>query len=227
MQVILQKDVKSLGYAGDIVSVKPGYARNFLFPKNWALPVSKGTKAQAQHQKQLIEAKKKKALALRMTLIDKLKGVKLDFKKEADTAGRLFGSVSAFAISKKLEEKNFEVDKRAIKLEKPLKLVGEHQVLVDMGNDLKTELVVNIIPIVSVKKTEEHSEGSKKPSKLAKFFKKTADVLSKATEAGASTESGGASTKVDASTKASASTESAKETEKKPEGDVSDKKENT
>ena len=182
VQVILQKDVKNLGYAGDIVSVKSGYARNFLFPKNWAMPVSAGTKAQAQHQKQLIEVKKKKALTLRTALVDKIKGIKLDFKKEADTAGRLFGSVSAFEISKKLEEQKYEVDKRAIKLEKPLKLVGEHQVPVDMGGDLKTEIVVNIIPIVSAKKTEESSEGSKKPSKLAKFFKKAVEPSSEEAE---------------------------------------------
>jgi len=168
VQVILQKDIKNLGYAGDIVSVKPGYARNFLFPKNQALPVSKGTKAQVQHQNQLIEVKKKKALALRMTLVDKLKGVKLEFKKEADSKGRLFGSVSAFVISKQLEAQELEVDKRAIKLEKPLKLIGEHQVLVDMGKDLKAELIVNIIPIVSAKKMTKHTEDSKEPKKVAK-----------------------------------------------------------
>ena len=184
MQVILQKDVKSLGYTGDIVSVKAGYARNFLFPKKCAMPVSSGTKAQAQHQKQLIESKKKKALSLRGALIEKIKGLKLDFKKEADTAGRLFGSVSAFEISKKLEEQSYEVDKRAIKLEKPLKLVGEHQVPVDMGGDLKTKITINIIPVLIVKKREEHAE--KKPSRIAKFFKKTTDASS---EAGDSTES--------------------------------------
>ncbi len=182
MQVILQKDVKSLGYTGDIVSVKAGYARNFLFPKKWAMPVRTGTKAQVQHQKQLIEAKKKKALSLREALVAKIKGLKLDFKKEADTAGRLFGSVSAFAISKKLEEQNYEVDKRAIKLEKPLKVVGEHQVSVDMGGDLKTEITINIIPVLSVKKTAEHAEEGKKSSKIAKFFKKIADTSSEETE---------------------------------------------
>ena len=188
MQVILQKDVKSLGYTGDIVFVKAGYARNFLFPKKLAMPVSSGTKAQAQHQKQLIASKKKKALSLRGALIEKIKGLKLDFKKEADTAGHLFGSVSAFEISKKLEEQNYAVDKRAIKMEKPLKLVGEHQVPVDMGGDLKTKITINIIPVLLVNKREEHFE--KKPSRIAKFFKKTADVSSEADDSTESVEEG-------------------------------------
>ena len=157
-KVVLQKDFTNLGYTGDIVSVKSGYARNFLFPKKFALPLTAGTKAQAQHQKNLILAKKKKALSLRTVLLNKLKNVKLEFKKSADKKGKLFGSVSAFEISKKLEEQNYEVGKRAIKLEKPLKNTGEHQVPIDMGEDLKGFLSVKITAILSTKKEAEKAE---------------------------------------------------------------------
>ena len=144
MQVVLQKDVKNLGYAGSIVTVKPGYARNFLFPKKLAEPLSPGRKAQEQHQTAVREVKKRKAFDLRKILIEKLNKTELHFKKPADPKGRLFGSVNAFAISKELEKQKYEVDKRAVQLDKPLKNIGEYEVLVDMGDKLKAELKVYI-----------------------------------------------------------------------------------
>ena len=144
MKVILQKDVKNLGQAGDIVSVKKGYARHFLFPKKQAMAFTKGSAAQVQHRKTLILAKKKKALDLRQNLVEKLKDIELCFVKEADEAGRLFGSLTVFELSKELQNQGYEVDKKAIKMNQALKETGEHKVLLDFGSDMKTYISVQI-----------------------------------------------------------------------------------
>jgi len=148
----LQKDVKNLGQAGDIVSVKKGYARHLLFPKKWAVPFTQGSAAQARHQKALIESRRKKAFSLKQALVEKLKDVSLSFVKEADASGKLFGSLTIFEISRQLYAQGYEVDKKVIKLDHPLKETGEHKVLLDFGSDMKTEINVNISPMASKEK---------------------------------------------------------------------------
>ena len=161
MRIILQKDVKNLGLAGDIVSVKKGYARHFLFPKKWAIPFTEGSAAEAKHRQKVIESKKKKALNSRQGLVENLKDIELSFIKEADEkTGHLFGSLTVFEISKALQQKGFEVDKRVIKQDLPIKEVGEHKVLLDFGGDLKTEVKVDISP--STKKVEKTKQSLEK-----------------------------------------------------------------
>ena len=154
MRVILQKDVKNLGQVGDIVSVKKGYARHLLFPKKWAIPFTKGSADEARHRQALIEAKKKKALNLRKSLLEKLKGLDISFEKSASADGKLFGSVTVFEISKKLLVQGYEVDKRFLKLPQPLKETGEHKVLLDFGADLKTEISIHISALKPAKEPE-------------------------------------------------------------------------
>ena len=144
MQVILKKDVKNVGQAGDIVSVKKGYARNFLLIKKWAVPFTKGSAKEERHRQQWISAKKKKALSLRQSLAEKLKDLKLSFVKEASPEGKLFGSLTALDISKALHAQGYEVDKKAIKLAHPLKEIGDHKVSLELGTDMKTELFIHI-----------------------------------------------------------------------------------
>lgn len=160
MRIILQKDVKNLGQVGDIVSVKRGYARHLLFPKKLAIPFTKGSASEARHRKVLIEAKKKKALNLRESLLEKLKGINISFVKSADSSGKLFGSVTNFEISKKLLIQGYEVDKRFLKLAHPLKETGEHKVLLDFGSDRKTEINIHISALKSAKESEKPSELS-------------------------------------------------------------------
>ena len=144
MKVLLQKDVKNLGQAGDIVSVKNGYARHCLFPKKWALFLTEGRKKEQIHRQHLIQVKRKKATRDRKTLADQLKEEELSFTKQVDDKGRLFGSVSAFDISKKLEEKGFLVDKRHIQLKYPLKQSGTHEVSLKWSQDLESKIKVHI-----------------------------------------------------------------------------------
>lgn len=144
MKVLLQKDVKNLGQTGDIVSVKNGYARHCLFPKKWALFLTEGRKKEQVHRRHLIQAKRKKAARDRKTLADRLKEEELSFTKQVDGKGKLFGSVSAFDISRKLEEKGFMVDKKHIQLRSPLKESGTHEVALKWGQDLESKIKVHI-----------------------------------------------------------------------------------
>ena len=144
MQVILTKDVKNIGQAGDIVSVKKGHARNFLLVKKLAIPWTEGSAESARHRQQWILAKQKKALILRKSVAEKLKDLKISFVREAGLEGKLFGSLTVLDISKELNAKGYEVDKKVIKLDHPLKEVGDHKVLLEFGSDLKVELLISI-----------------------------------------------------------------------------------
>lgn len=144
MKVILHKDVKNLGEAGDIVSVKKGYARHFLFPGKWASAFTEGRQSELAHRKFLVESKKKKAQVLRKTMMEKLKEARLCFIRQTDSKGRLFGSVSAFDISKKMEELGFMVDKKYIKLKAPFKQTGSYTVDLKWKEDLKTSLRIHV-----------------------------------------------------------------------------------
>ncbi len=145
MRVILQKDLKHLGMTGDIVSVKKGYARHFLFPKKQAIPFTEGSARYVRHRQKMMEFKKKKALNLRKSQKEKLENMSLSFIKPAGEENRLFGSVSALEIAKKLQKQGFsDLDKKAVKLPQALKTLGEHEVILDLGSDIKTQIIVKI-----------------------------------------------------------------------------------
>ena len=143
MKVLLKQDVKDLGKAGKIVNVKNGYARNFLFPRSLAVEASDKNEKALAHLNKLAEIKAKKALGNRKQLLEKLEGVTVTFKMSASESDKLFGSVVANDVSKKLSEMGYEVDKRDIQLE-PIKMVGQHQAKIVLGEDLSLELPVNV-----------------------------------------------------------------------------------
>lgn len=141
MKVILQKDVKNVGKVGDVVTVKEGFARNFLFPKRWAVVAAENSVKAWEHLKKVAELKKKKALAERKALLEKLSGVTLTFKMTAGDKEKIFGAVTSHDISKELEVKGYSVDRRDIKME-PIKMLGQHKVMVSFGEDLSSEVTV-------------------------------------------------------------------------------------
>ncbi len=143
MKVILQKDVKDLGKVGDMVNVKEGYARNFLFPRQLALVATEKKLTEYNHLKKMAEIKKKKALAGRQEVIGKMQGVTLNFKLEAASdSEKIFGSVTTMDISKQLDKHGYSVDKRDIHLEEPIKLLGQHKAFVRMGEGLEAEITI-------------------------------------------------------------------------------------
>ena len=143
MKVILQKDVKDLGKVGELVNVKEGYARNFLFPRKLALVATENKVTEWNHLKKMADIKKKKAVAGRQEIIKKMQGLTLNFKLEAAAESeKLFGSVTTADISKELEKQGYQIDRRDIHLEEAIKQLGQHKAFVRMGDGLEAELTV-------------------------------------------------------------------------------------
>ncbi len=144
MKVILTKDIKALGEAGKLVKVKAGHARNYLLPKGYAIPAS-------PRNLEKIEVIKKQAAEDKLVLhgkyseiIKKIEGVELTFVRKADENDHLFGSVSENDIVKALAEKEIEIHKADIIMEKHLKEIGTTDVVISFLSELQTTVKVNI-----------------------------------------------------------------------------------
>jgi len=144
MKVILQKDVANLGDAGDTKEVANGYARNYLLPKKLVIVANESSKRAIEHQNKLIKLKKEKRKKVSEKVAESLKGISLSFDVQVGEEGKLFGSVTSMDISKKLAESNFQIDKRKILLEAPLKSVGEHTVKIKLEEGMVAEITVKI-----------------------------------------------------------------------------------
>jgi large subunit ribosomal protein L9 len=128
VKLILQEEVHGLGEAGDVVEVKPGYARNYLVPQGRASQASAAKIQELEHhQRQIAEkvAKQLKDLQKTKTQLEKLS---LEFKAKAGEEGKLFGSVTPAQVAELLAEKGFEIDRRKLGLSEPIKELGEHTV---------------------------------------------------------------------------------------------------
>jgi len=145
MKVILQDDVKSLGKVGDLVNVKPGYARNFLLPRKLAVEATQRRVNEWQHLQKVAELRKKKAVTKRKAVIDELSKVTVNFSLEAGEEGdKLFGAVTSFDISNELEKLGHSIDKRDILLDGPIKVLGQHKAKVKLGDGLEATVAINI-----------------------------------------------------------------------------------
>jgi len=144
MKVILQKDVKNLGKVGDLVSVKPGFARNYLFPRLLASEATEKRIREYEHLKKVAEIKKKKAMAERQEQIKKLQGIQLKIKASAGETDKLFGAVTTNDLSNELERMGHMVDRRDIVLEEPIKMLGQHKAMIRLGEGLEAELLISV-----------------------------------------------------------------------------------
>jgi len=144
MQIILQEDVEKLGHRGDVVTVKPGYARNFLLPNKIAIEATPGNMkalerirgALAKKTATEIEAAKKQA--------ELLTGVALKFQRKTGENDQMFGSVTNGDVADALHAQNFEVDKRQVQLNEPIKALGEFPVTIKVFRDVIAEIRVYV-----------------------------------------------------------------------------------
>ena len=156
MKLILEKDVKNLGKAGDKVSVKPGYARNWLIPQKAASVLNESRLKEWKHKQHIIAVRKKTAEKLREKTLSHLKNIRLVFDKEARPDGRLFGSLPPAEIAKALfENHKLSIDKKDIHSD-PLKSAGEHSVKISL--DSHREVLVPVLIKQIVKKTAESND---------------------------------------------------------------------
>ncbi|HOP64852.1 MAG TPA: 50S ribosomal protein L9 [Spirochaetota bacterium] len=145
MKVILQKDIANLGDAGDIKEVAEGYARNYLIPKNLVIVANESSKKAMEHQNKLIKIKKEKRKKTSETLAESMKGIELVIPAQVGEEGKLFGSITSMDIARGLAEKGFEVDKRKILLENPIKQEGEFEITVKLDEGLNTIVKVSVV----------------------------------------------------------------------------------
>ena len=144
MKVILQKDVKDVGKVGDMVNVSEGFARNFLFPRKLAAEATEKRMKEWEHLKRVAETKKKKAVAERQELLNKVSGTTVKFKLAAGENDKLFGTVTTNDISKDLSKAGHSVDRRDIHLEEPIKILGQHKAIVRMGEGLEAKIMIAV-----------------------------------------------------------------------------------
>lgn len=145
MEVILLKDRRALGRRGEVVEVKPGFARNYLLPQGLALEATAGNVKLFEQQKARLEAEAAKDREAAQEVAARIEGTHVVVRKRASDAETLYGSVTATEIAEALEEKGVEVDKRRIDLEGGIKTVGDHHVLVHLHAEVSAELVLTVL----------------------------------------------------------------------------------
>jgi len=142
MKIILLEDVKNLGKKGEIKEVADGYAKNFLFPRNLAV-LATSQKIKEVEEKQKAQEKKAEAeLKTFQKLAEKLDGYELEIKAKATKEGKLFGSLDKEKIAKLLQKNNFSIEPSQIKLEKPIKEIGEYEVFLEFPHGLEAKIRV-------------------------------------------------------------------------------------
>ena len=146
MNVILLKDRRALGKRGEVVSVKPGFARNFLLPQGLALEATPSNVKVFEQKRTRIEAEAAQEAEAAREVAAQLEGLRLVIHKRASDAETLYGSVTATEVAEALEAKGVEVDKRRIDLEGGIKTIGDHQVMIHLYSDVSVEVQVTVLP---------------------------------------------------------------------------------
>lgn len=144
MKVILQKDVKDVGRVGELVNVSEGFARNFLFPRKLAAEATEKRVKEYDHLKRVAETKKKKAMAERQELLNKINGTTVKFKLAAGENDKLFGTVTTTDISKELQKAGFSIDRRDIHVEEPIKVLGQHKAVVRYAEGMEAKIQISV-----------------------------------------------------------------------------------
>ena len=145
MKVILTADVKGKGFAGDIVKVSDGYARNFLFPKGLAKEANDQNLNVAKQQQQAVEKRRMLERLSAEEAAKKLSGLKVVVKEKCGENGRLFGSVTVKEISDAiLAQHGIEIDKKRISMDEHLKELGEHKLSVKVYAGISAEIIVSV-----------------------------------------------------------------------------------
>ncbi len=145
MEVILREDIQTLGRAGEMVRVKPGYARNYLLPRGLAYEATDGNKkriaAETRARGSKLQAERTEAERIAQTL----NGLTITVSGKAGEEGRLFGSVTAQDIADALARQGHQVDRRRLELEHPIKTLGHHTVAVRLHPEVHAEVRVQVV----------------------------------------------------------------------------------
>jgi large subunit ribosomal protein L9 len=144
MEVILLERIEKLGQMGDLVAVKPGFARNFLLPQKKAVTATQEHKAQFESQRVHLEAQNLEQRTEAEKVGDKLEGQKIVMVRQAGDAGQLYGSVSVRDIADGVIEAGFSINRNQVKLGEPIKSIGLHTVTVNLHPEVSVSIAVNV-----------------------------------------------------------------------------------
>ena len=160
MQVILKKDVQNLGEAGDMVTVKDGYARNYLLPQNAAEVATEGAVKNREQNIARIKAKQEKLHQEALALAEKIeKFAELKLSAKAGESGKLFGTITTKKLAEELlSQAGIEVDRKNVSLNAPINKVGEYKMLIKLTSKVKCELAVTVTASEILKESVEEEE---------------------------------------------------------------------
>jgi len=144
MEVILKEDVNNLGHRGDVVKVADGYGRNFLLPKKLAMEATATNRKQIEDMKASAIRKSAKEKSEAEALVSQLNNVALAFERKVGEHDQLFGSVTSADIAHALEQKGFNIDRRKVHLEEPLKQLGEFHIPVRLHREVTAHVAVTV-----------------------------------------------------------------------------------
>ena len=145
MEVILKEDVNKLGHRGDVVKVADGYGRNFLLPKKLAMEATAANKVVIEQMKQAAVRQSAREKSEAELLVKQLNQVELVFARKVGENEHLFGSVTSAEIAQQLEHKGFNIDRRKLQLEEPLRQLGEFHVPVKLHREVTAHIKVTIV----------------------------------------------------------------------------------
>ena len=146
MELILREDVKSLGKAGELVRVRPGYARNFLLPRGLAYEATEGNKKRIAGETRAHTARQASEKAGAEAVAAQLGALTLTLRGKAGEEGKLFGSITPQDIAAALESAGHAVDRRRIELEQPIKTLGAHSVAIRLHPEVHAEVRLTVVP---------------------------------------------------------------------------------
>ncbi len=142
--VLLREDIDNLGGRGEVVSVKSGFARNYLLPQGFAMLASKGNIKQIEQEKAILLKKAAQEKSTADAQLEQMSSLTLNFERKAGESGTLFGSVTSMDVESALQEKGYEIDRRQILLKTPIKEIGEYTIPVKLHREVTLELPVTV-----------------------------------------------------------------------------------
>lgn len=183
MQVILLERIEKLGQMGDVVTVKDGYARNFLLPQNKALRATDENKTRFESQKVHLEASNLERKSEADAVAEKLAGITCVLLRQASDTGQLYGSVNARDLAEAATEAGFEIDRKQVRLGATIKTIGLHPVAISLHPEVSVEIIANVARSTAEAEAQEAGAASGEAEQAApdaEAFFETPELAAKA-----------------------------------------------
>jgi large subunit ribosomal protein L9 len=145
MEVILREHVDNLGRRGDLVKVADGYARNYLLPRKLALLVTDGNKKQIERERDKFEARELEEQKVAQAVAERMANVQLEITRKVGETEALYGSVTSADIAEALAAKGFDLDRRKLQLQEPIKKLGEYEVPLKLHREVTIQIKVRVV----------------------------------------------------------------------------------